>query len=426
MNRKRTSRLRRAKVTAVALLTLALGATAAVAAPGDLDSSFDGDGIRTIDFLAGESAATVLVQPDGKIVMAGRSGNTLTDNFVVTRLNPDGSSDASFSGDGAASADFGATDRVNGAALQADGKIVVAGVTEASGVHLRCRGRALQHQRHARHLLRRRRHGDLRLFRRRRRRRGGRRAAGREDRARRVRQLHPVLHAHAARAQRGSDPSFQGDDMIDRGSFCVRFGTVLDAARSAALQADGKIVVAGTSFADGSNENLAITRIEPETGLPDRTFDGDGERTIDLGGGDSVHSVLVQPNGKIVLAGAGTAAENFVVTRLNADGSTDASFGGDGVLDIDFGGGGLRACRRPAGQRQDRRRRHFNRVRQRSIRGRRRAAAAGRLARHHVQRRRQADVQARREALRRRAAGQRPHRGRGRHRRRHADRAAGG
>ena len=339
MPKHRTSRARRrTKTAAVVLLTLTLGTTAALAAPGDLDTSFDGDGVRTLDFLAGETADAVLVQPDGKIVIGGRSGNTVTDNFVVTRLNPDGSSDSSFSGDGAASADFGGADRINSVALQADGKIVVAGVTEQSGVPSDVAVARFNPNGTLDTSF----DGDgmatLDYF-------------GGVDAAEAV-LVQPdgsiVLAGYGSglrcfmlarlNADGSPDSRFQGDDMIDVGSFCVRFGTVTDAARAAALQADGKIVVAGTTFADGSNENLAITRIEPATGAPDRTFNGTGERTIDLGGGDSVHSVLVQPNGKIVLAGSGAAGEDFVVTRLNADGSTDASFGGDGVLNIDFGG----------------------------------------------------------------------------------------
>ncbi len=328
---------RRTGITAVALLALALGATGALAAPGDLDSSFDGDGIKTIDFLAGESAAAVLAQPDGKIVLAGTSGNTLTDNFVVTRLNPDGTPDASFSGDGAAIADFGASDRVNAAALQADGKLVVAGVTEPLGVQsdvavARFNANGTLDSSFDEDGL-----ATVDYF-------------GGTDGAEAV-LVQPdgsiVLAGYGSSNQcftlvrlnpDGSpDPRFQGADMIDTGSFCITFGPGIDAARAVALQADGKIVIAGTNIVDG-NENLAVARIEPVQGTPDRTFDGDGIRTIDFGGPDAAHSVLVQPNGKIVLAGHGMGPEDFLVTRLNADGSTDQDFAGNGSIGIDFGG----------------------------------------------------------------------------------------
>jgi uncharacterized delta-60 repeat protein len=330
---------RRAGIAAVALLALALGATGALAAPGDLDSSFDGDGIKTIDFLAGESVAAVLAQPDGKIVLAGTSGDALTDNFVVTRLNPDGTPDTSFSGDGAVSADFGAADRVNAAALQADGKLVVAGATQPPGGNANVAVARFNAN------------GTL-------------DSSFDEDGLATLEYFDDVDGAEAVLVQPdgsivlagygsssqsftlarlnpdGSpDPRFQGADMIDIGSFRITFGAGVDAARAAALQPDGKIVIAGTNVVDG-NENLAVARIEPVTGEPDRTFDGDGIRTIDFGGPDAAHSVLVQPNGKIVLAGHGTGSDDFLVTRLNADGSTDQDFAGNGSIGIDFGGPG--------------------------------------------------------------------------------------
>src|SRR4051794_30517214 len=91
----------------VALLVCALGCCAmgasagtAVAAPGDLDASFSGDGVQTTDF-SGEYDAVrgVAVQPDGKIVVAGRTGDNDPD-FAVARYNTDGSLDTSFSADG--------------------------------------------------------------------------------------------------------------------------------------------------------------------------------------------------------------------------------------------------------------------------------------------------------------------------------------
>lgn len=43
----------------------------ALAAPGDLDPSFDGDGLVLTDFGESEEASAVVVQPDGKLVAAG-------------------------------------------------------------------------------------------------------------------------------------------------------------------------------------------------------------------------------------------------------------------------------------------------------------------------------------------------------------------
>jgi uncharacterized delta-60 repeat protein len=111
---------------ATAILLTALSGLAQ-AAPGDLDPTFDGDGMRTFGTAGGDTARAVLVQPDGKLVLAG-FGNS---DFVVARLDPNGISDLSFDG-GMAGADFGDVDFGNAAALQPDGKIVVAGYTQAT------------------------------------------------------------------------------------------------------------------------------------------------------------------------------------------------------------------------------------------------------------------------------------------------------
>jgi uncharacterized delta-60 repeat protein len=94
-------------------------------ANGTLDPDFDGDGRLMLP--GGGEARAVLVQPDSKIVVTGNPG--LSEVMTVTRLNPNGSPDTTFGGDGTATIDFGAS----GAVLQPDGKIVVAGSTQAGG-----------------------------------------------------------------------------------------------------------------------------------------------------------------------------------------------------------------------------------------------------------------------------------------------------
>ena len=101
----------------------------ALAAPGDLDPTFDTDGMVTTGFAGGSMGNTVAIQPDGKIVVAGNSGDAGVYDFVVGRLLPDGSLDPEFGGGGAI-VDFGGDDRAWAVALQADGKILVAGETD--------------------------------------------------------------------------------------------------------------------------------------------------------------------------------------------------------------------------------------------------------------------------------------------------------
>jgi uncharacterized delta-60 repeat protein len=102
-------------------------------ANGTLDTSFSGDGKQTTAFGGQSDIATgVAIQEDGRIVVSGHSftGGAALRDFALARYDPDGSLDASFSGDGKQTADLGSNDIANGIALQSDGKIVVAGSQE--------------------------------------------------------------------------------------------------------------------------------------------------------------------------------------------------------------------------------------------------------------------------------------------------------
>ena len=92
--------------------------------------SFSGDGKQTTDFLfgGGDSASDVAIQANGRIVAVGvASGGATGQDFALARYNPNGSLDASFSGDGRKRTSFGAFDIANGVALQGDGRIVAVG-----------------------------------------------------------------------------------------------------------------------------------------------------------------------------------------------------------------------------------------------------------------------------------------------------------
>jgi uncharacterized delta-60 repeat protein len=90
------------------------------AAPGDLDTSFSGDGTVLTDLSL--TAYALVLQPDGKIVVAAGSPA-----FALVRYLPNGTLDPTFSGDGTVLTDFRASGAARALALQPDGKIVVAG-----------------------------------------------------------------------------------------------------------------------------------------------------------------------------------------------------------------------------------------------------------------------------------------------------------
>jgi uncharacterized delta-60 repeat protein len=103
-------------------------------ADGTMDTTFNGVGLRTIDFGVSAFASGVAIQPDGKILVAGRATTSgFPIDFALARLNVSGSLDSTFSGDGRLTTDFssGGTSRNDfGAAVAiqpSDGRIVVAG-----------------------------------------------------------------------------------------------------------------------------------------------------------------------------------------------------------------------------------------------------------------------------------------------------------
>ncbi len=104
---------------------------------GSLDPTFNGDGdndgrIQT-DLRGGDDVAdAVAVQSDGKLVVAGYSSEPdAAGSFTVARFNPDGSLDTSFDGDGSTFTDFGTTgpQEAFGIAIQSGGAIVAAGMS---------------------------------------------------------------------------------------------------------------------------------------------------------------------------------------------------------------------------------------------------------------------------------------------------------
>lgn len=98
-------------------------------ADGSLDNTFGTNGMKFVDFLGDDdNGLSVAIQPDGKIVMAGYAYPEVGANFAVMRLNTDGSLDTSFDGDGKALTNLGLEAYGRSVAIQYDGKIVVAGL----------------------------------------------------------------------------------------------------------------------------------------------------------------------------------------------------------------------------------------------------------------------------------------------------------
>ena len=121
------------------------------------------------------------------------------------------------------------------------------------------------------------------------------------------------------------DPTFSED-----GKATVDFGAGSDWVDAVAVQPDGKILTAGAT--DGG-KRFALARHNPD-GTLDSTFGGDGRVTTNFSGGlDNALGLALQADGKIVAVGAAAGlGGRMALARYNADGSLDSTFSGDGKV----------------------------------------------------------------------------------------------
>jgi uncharacterized delta-60 repeat protein len=249
---------------------------------GSLDTTFDSDGkLTTAIGLLDDAGASVIVQSDGKIVVAGAAqtvaGIYTANHFALARYNTDGSLDTTFDTDGKVTTYFSesAADFATSAVVQSDGKIVAAGV--------RGNGSALEGV-----LVRYNTDGSL-------------------------------------------DTTFDTDGKITGGSIFFDISDTF--ANSLTLQADGKIIVTGTG-----NSTIGLARFNTN-GSVDTTFGIDGGITTDISSSAAGNCVTLQADGKILVAGSSFNGVNysFALLRYNTDGSLDSTFGTDGKLTTDIG-----------------------------------------------------------------------------------------
>jgi uncharacterized delta-60 repeat protein len=308
---------------------------------GSLDASFGSGGKVTTDIrtLSIDFAVGMALQSDGKILTAGNSaaaGSGGNFDFAVVRYNTDGSLDTSFGSGGKVTADVGtgSTDEANAMALQSDGKILVAGSSNASGdldfavVRYNTNG-SLDTS-----------FGS-----------GGKVTtdigAHSDDRVYAMVVQSDGKILVAGKTQTGGASDYAVVRYNTDGSLDANFGSggkvttdigasSTDGAYAMTLQSDGKILVAGYSNATGSYD-FAVVRYNTDGSL-DASFGSGGKVTTDISASsfDEAHGVAVQSDGKILVAGY---FDYFAVVRYNADGSLDASFGTGGIVTTNLGTG---------------------------------------------------------------------------------------
>ena len=246
-------------------------------ASGALDTTFGPQSSGTVTLPLGraaevEAAAAAMTLQSGEIVVAGYRGIYEEEfDFAAARFTSSGLVDTNFGTNGLllASVSDGPS-QANAVALQKDGKVVVAGFAQSGQYH---------------------------------------------------------AHTHFAlvrfNADGSLDPSFGST-----GKLTTTF-TTNDQAHALAVQSDGKIIAAGSSYG-----LFALARYNPDGSL-DSSFGANGTTTTLVGtGGNQINAVRIQADGKIIAAGSATDATgtHFALARFNTNGTLDTTFGSAGKV----------------------------------------------------------------------------------------------
>lgn len=248
---------------------------------GSVDPTFNGGlGVAVLPLGNGtEEAVSVVRQPDGKLLLGGYSGSGDYD-FIVVRLNADGSPDTAFGTQSVATVAMGSDyDLGRSIALQPDGRILITGLAAGTGGFQA---------------------GVVRL-----------------------------------NVDGSLDTTFNGT-----GKLLVPGSSPMAPHTGVAVQADGKVVMAWTTW-NGTDPDFAVMRFNAD-GSADTSFSGDGLADIVAPGAEALFAGLaVQQDGKILLAGSTQTGmeKHLTVLRLNADGTLDTAFNGTGQVVIPVGTG---------------------------------------------------------------------------------------
>jgi uncharacterized delta-60 repeat protein len=313
------------------------GALARYNPGGTLDATFGNGGKVITAANVRESAAGLLILPDGKIMTCGSIDlpNSQDTSFVLLRFNSDGSVDPTFGNDGTVTTNINNdNDRAYALARQSDGKIVAAG---KRGIQFYPSEQRKGNVALARYNL----DGSLDAtfgnggivvndF-----------GQGLESYALEV-IIQPdgriIIAGESTYAFLVARYNSNGtlDTTFGNGGFTlVNFGNQSwDHGRDAVLQSDGKIILVGIAEINTPYDSFAVARFNPDGSL-DQTF-GNGGKFVMVNQGD-LEAAVLQSDGKLIALG--TTGNNFTLLRFNLNGSLDPTFGSGGTVTTTFGGG---------------------------------------------------------------------------------------
>jgi uncharacterized delta-60 repeat protein len=226
-----------------------------------------------------ESISSVALQADGKIVLAGSKGTDPDYDFLLLRLNANGTLDSSFGLNGIVLPPSSAgRDALQSVAVQSDGKIVTAGQYYNGS------------------------HWDV------------------------------FIARYLSDGSPDNTFGIGGSQVTDCGTGSRDYG------RSLAIAVDGKLVVGGTKK-NGTLSDFLVVRYNQD-GTLDNTFGGSGIVVTDLGSNaDEGYSLVINPDNKVLLSGRTGSTSVLGMVRYDPDGSLDASFGNNGKVVMSSGNG---------------------------------------------------------------------------------------
>jgi uncharacterized delta-60 repeat protein len=247
---------------------------------GTLDTTWGTGGVVSTDFQGSVNAQIhgIARQPDGKYVVAGTSQSAGPTTILVARYTVAGVLDPTFGQNGLDNITAGTFDNGLAVAVQADGKILVAGASSITSTAVLS---------------------------------------------------NPRFTVVRLNADGSLDTSFgSGGDVF------VNLGAASGEARAITVTPSGQIVVAGEMIPTTGSTQFAVARLNSD-GSPDTTFGGGTGLVLTpfTGYSANAYAVAVDSSGRIVVDGsAHDTAYNVAVARLNNDGSPDTTFGSGGEL----------------------------------------------------------------------------------------------